>query len=454
MVRSWRNVLDPSVVDLKKQELVRDRDHVFQPLYNWNRSGSFMNSVQGRIHFNTYLRMFYDVIFPKLRESLMMSWNPQIESEVAIKMLSNWCQIMPPEVVELLLDQVVMAKLRQEVSQWDPLKASVRISDWLHPWMQILRESRMSTLWKPVLSKLSSALKLWNANDKTAHVMLRPWKEVLQPALLEEFLRGAILPKLHEELQNWQISAGLQDNTPWASVLLWHDMFQKDTFVVFLLNNFFPKWLDTLYEWLTNKPNIAEVHSWYVEWKKSFPVALVEDPNVVQQFNTALEMMQGATTVGRVKRPPPHKIITLPKIQSKTSSTSDMCSSDMCSSDSRLELGTLHKQKVQEGDHPLSSHKRRKFEFSSLSTPPKQQENRDSVASVIPSDPTTVKQLVELLAKEHGILFMPTKRSYDGKLVYTFGKLSLVINKNVLLVSRCGTWVPVSLEDLIILGKC
>jgi hypothetical protein len=94
----------------------------------------------------------------------------------------------------------------------------------------------MSQLWRPVLAKLSIALRLWNAKDKTAHVMLSPWKKILHPAMLEEFLRGTILPKLHEALKSYQINPAQQDPGVWGAVLLWHDMFQPETFVVFLLN--------------------------------------------------------------------------------------------------------------------------------------------------------------------------------------------------------------------------
>lgn len=98
------------------------------------------------------------------------------------------------------------------------------------------REDRMSQLWKPVLTKLSTALRMWNAKDKTAHIMLSPWKRALHPFMLEEFLRGTILPKLSEIMKNWQINPSAQDHSVWSAVLLWHDMFQPETFVVFLLN--------------------------------------------------------------------------------------------------------------------------------------------------------------------------------------------------------------------------
>ena len=97
-------------------------------------------------------------------------------------------------------------------------------------------EERMNELWKPALAKLGAALKNWQPTDKSAYIMLSPWKHILHPLLYEEFLRGSILPKLFLEMKNWRVNPCLQEDKIWHSVMNWADLFFMDTFVIFLLN--------------------------------------------------------------------------------------------------------------------------------------------------------------------------------------------------------------------------
>jgi len=164
---------------------------------------------------------------------------------------------------------------------------------------------------------------------------------------------------------------------------------------------------------------LAHVSQWYFEWKRSFPDQLAKNPHIIQQFNIALEMMQSSTT-GVVKAPPAPQYVPLPKIQfyDDTRETT--------------------RQEPQRNDKDL----KRKHTASA-----------GPVESSSHPEPTTFKELVEDLAAKNDVLFMPTKRSYESKTVHTFGKVSLVIDKNVLLVWRSGKWVPVGLDELVKLGK-
>jgi hypothetical protein len=153
-------------------------------------------------------------------------------------------------------------------------------------------------------------------------------------------------------------------------------------------------------------------------------------------------MMQSITT-GQVKAPPPHHHMTLPKIQY---------------SEGKGERGERREREKGRGREEKKGSsgagggerdggRRPVGSGARVKSPP-----RAAPASHLVHEPTTFRQLVEEVAKKNEILFMPTKRSYESKTIFSFGKVSLVIDKNVLLVWKGGKWMPVSLEELISLA--
>jgi len=168
------------------------------------------------------------------------------------------------------------------------------VSDWLHPWSKILTADMMQPLLHPVLTKIGQALNLWNnVHDMTVYAMLLPWRDVLTPQELETFVQQTILPKLYQAFKGFIVNPSNQDMAIWNDVMKWRDLFQNETFVVILMNEFFPKWLTTLHGWLScSTPNFEEVSRWYIDWKKQIPEEIATEPHIVHHFNMALEIMQ------------------------------------------------------------------------------------------------------------------------------------------------------------------
>jgi len=62
---------------------------------------------------------------------------------------------------------------------------------------------------------------------------------------------------------------------------------------------FFPKWLNTLHQWLTSEePNYAEVGEWYVWWREQIPKELNEMWAVTDMWKKGLTMMNTALDRG------------------------------------------------------------------------------------------------------------------------------------------------------------
>jgi hypothetical protein len=52
-----------------------------------------------------------------------------------------------------------------------------------------------------------------------------------------------------------------------------------------------------LLNWLAISPDFGEVSEWYSGWRSLFPAALLEDADMVEPFNSALNYMNTALTV-------------------------------------------------------------------------------------------------------------------------------------------------------------
>lgn len=70
----------------------------------------------------------------------------------------------------------------------------------------------------------------------------------------------------------------------WNWVMAWQDMIPEPCMVTLLEKNFFPKWLQVLYTWLTHNPNYEEVTKWYTGWKSMLPASLLAHPIIKGTF--------------------------------------------------------------------------------------------------------------------------------------------------------------------------
>ena len=80
---------------------------------------------------------------------------------------------------------------------------------------------------------------------------------------------------------------------------------------------FFPKWLDTLYTWLTQpNPSFEEIVQWYSFWKGHFPEVIVNTVGAQVGFSDGLKLMNKAIELG------PDRVTKLPRPERKRSSES------------------------------------------------------------------------------------------------------------------------------------
>ena len=258
-----------------------------------------------------YETMIYSLWLPSMRSAITNDWDVYHDADVLIDLLKAWRPVLPPFVWANIIDQLVATRLIDAVAAWKPRNAqkSHRNSSkpphvWLFPWLQYLDEQhtdpKSSTgLLSEVKRKFKGVLSTWNLS-KPLPTGLEEWRTVLQSELSSILVRH-LLPRLALHLStNLVIDPRDQDLTPLEDVLRWAPFFSLDTMAHLLIAEFFPKWHQTLYVWLTYEGvNYADVKNWYNWWKEevlgqALSAGFNELPSVAGQWNKGLETISQA----------------------------------------------------------------------------------------------------------------------------------------------------------------
>ena len=258
-----------------------------------------------------YETMIYALWLPPMRSAITNDWDVYHDSDALIDLLKAWRPVLPPFIWANVIDQLVAKRLVDAVAAWKPRNAqkSHRNSSkpphvWLFPWLQYLDEQhtdpKNSTgLLSEVKRKFKGVPSTWNLSNPLP-TGLEEWRTVLQSELSSILVRH-LLPRLALHLStNLVIDPRDQDLTPLEDVLRWAPFFSLDTMAQLLVAEFFPKWHQTLYVWLTYEGvNYADVKNWYNWWKEevlgqALSARFNELPSVAGQWNKGLETMSQA----------------------------------------------------------------------------------------------------------------------------------------------------------------
>ena len=72
---------------------------------------------------------------PPVRQAIMR-WSPTSDTEEIILFCSLWKSHLSPAIWENVANMLILGKLEQAVSSWNPFKDLVRPDAWLLPWIQ------------------------------------------------------------------------------------------------------------------------------------------------------------------------------------------------------------------------------------------------------------------------------------------------------------------------------
>ncbi|KAK9457123.1 GC-rich sequence DNA-binding factor-like protein-domain-containing protein [Dipodascopsis uninucleata] len=246
--------------------------------------------------------MLSEIWLPRVRSALYNDWNVYKPTDLII-LLEEWKEILPHFIVSQLLEQVVLPRINLAVSNWDPRSSQVMSYVtpaphlWIFPWMPYLGSHL-----KPIVSDIRRKYNLLMSNWDISHGTidgLDEWREVFDRRDLEKMTEQHIYPKLVNVLRiGFQVNPSDQDVKPIQDVLKWRRYFRNSKFSYLIETEFFPKWLDILYMWLTSEPNYSEVNEWYKFWVSLFPRDLRVSPGVRKGFQVGRDLIKKASYLG------------------------------------------------------------------------------------------------------------------------------------------------------------
>ncbi|KAJ6017425.1 hypothetical protein N7451_000804 [Penicillium sp. IBT 35674x] len=256
-----------------------------------------------------YETMIYTIWLPRVRSALMNEWDVY-DPSAATALVEAWKSIIPAFVYSNILDQLVVPKLSGALKAWKPRSSRRNPSSqqdgqfpwWLFQWLQYLDERHTNPkqptgLMSDTKRKFRVVLDSWSLRRGLING-LDLWRD----ALRSEFdicLRNHLLPRLARHLrEDFTVNPQDQDLTALEDVLRWKDYFKPNVMGLLLISDFFPKWHEILYIWLTNDPNYEEVGTWFSWWREQIPSEVNELTIVEEEWNKGLQTMHQALELG------------------------------------------------------------------------------------------------------------------------------------------------------------
>lgn len=271
---------------------------------------SKLNQKKTTTHYET---MIYTFWLPPVRTAITQEWNVQDPTSL-LNLVEAWEPVLPAFILANVIDQLVVRRLTEAVGAWNPMKSRKKNSHtqpphvWLFPWLQYLDDQHTDPrsptgLMSDVKRKFKSVLSTWNLSQGLIPG-LDKWKSIFQSDLSSMLVRY-LLPRFRPHLANFEVNPREQDETfaIIEDVLQWGPFFPPSAMAELIKSEFFSKWHQSLYVWLTT-PGVSydEVGQWYQWWKSVFEdrlsPAFNELPSIATEWQHGLEAMLEAAELG------------------------------------------------------------------------------------------------------------------------------------------------------------
>lgn len=413
--------LAPTYITPLLKELLRTWNPLAQPAAHkevfatWQKLVEVGDSQQqqqqqpdGSVPLDPYHHLVWETWASAVRSTIMGPWEPR-DCSPLLAVLEAWnIPLVPMWIQAHLLQHVILPRITRAVQNWNPLQDTVPIHTWLHPWLPLLVDN-LQSVYPVIRQKLSAALVHWHPNDRSAKMVLQPWKRVFSDISMTTLLQTNIQPKLESALLEMAITPHNQNLDPWHWFLDWDDLLAPQISLDIMERCFFPQWYQALGAWLSTNPPHQEVIAWYKGWRDLIPKSLSNHLQVRQKFQQALEVCSRALSY-------------------------QLGASDQFN----LLLAGLDKLNEPPPPPPLGS--------------PPQQRSKDwaDIISSARRETLSMREVVERRCQERGIVFVPLPdRKHEARPVYRCGKLNVSFNKNIIYVQTERGWMPKSLTTLL-----
>jgi tuftelin-interacting protein 11 len=258
-----------------------------------------------------YETLMYTVWFPKVRSAITNSWDVHDPTPLQV-LLEEWEGLLPPFIRSQILDQLVVQKLNDAVTDWNPKKkrhASLPHL-WLFPWLQYLKayhsDPKSSTgLVSDVKRKFRHLIDTWDFR-RGVIPGLEQWRSVLRADGYSDqwtpLIMNHVLPNLARFIRrNFQVAP--QDQEPFMpylhNTLEWLDILGSRVMGQLIVDEMFPMWHDVLHQWLTlDGVNYLEIRDWLAFWQSVIPDDINAVPAVKAEWKRGDDLINQALDLG------------------------------------------------------------------------------------------------------------------------------------------------------------
>ncbi|KAI3380629.1 hypothetical protein SNEBB_001645 [Seison nebaliae] len=364
--------------------------------------GPSVHSMNG---ITNYIQFIWETWLPHVRKGIATDWNGK--SKDLHKFFTLWKMIIPEIIYDYCLDSLIIPKINYLLeNDWNPSNDSLPVHQWTLNWKKFLRndnDNKLEETYSVIQRKFSNIFidSDWDCQPSTNHQiieMLLPWKEEWKSSDWETFILRNIIPKLSINLKEIDLSKNHQELQKWNILMEWSNLIPSNFLAQMFNENFFPKWLHFLYEWLSNE-NCSNylVGKWYKEWKNGIPSSILNEVDIQHNFNLALQMMKEKMTKNQIT-----------------------CYSNK----KRMKSSKLNIDLIQT----------KMVNFHSNSS-------------------MDIKDVLQAKATEHNILLLSSNKLIENKSVYVLGDIFIRFERGNIITYRDSIWQPLSIMEAIELGK-
>jgi tuftelin-interacting protein 11 len=295
----WIPLQDPQSVSIYLQPL----SHMLG--FSSTKDNKTVESTRKRST-SPYETLIYTLWLPNIRSTIINDWD-SYNPDPLLSVMETWQPLLPDFVLDSVVNTLVVRKLTSTLEAWNPrtsLKSKSPLPHtWVFPWLPYLSEEHIDPnsatgLLSDVNRKLRVMFDSWNV-EKGLLPGIREWAGPLGSSLVHNLIKH-LLPRLSKYLsKSLEIDPSDQDLTPLEKVFAWKDVIPEKAIVQLLIIEFFPKWLNTLHQWLTSEqPNFEEVATWYKWWRDQIPSSFSEWRGLADMWKKGLKMMTTALELG------------------------------------------------------------------------------------------------------------------------------------------------------------
>ncbi|KZM23724.1 uncharacterized protein EKO05_0005709 [Ascochyta rabiei] len=249
-------------------------------------------------------------------ESMMLKlWLPSVSSALThwdvkdprpmVHLIDVWRPVLPPFVAKRVLEQITR-KLSTSVHEWNPRKFRRSPHTWILEWLPYLRPADLDPKGSGLVAEIKRKLRLalqYTDLSRGPLSGMEQWSKVFGKAEIDRMLTNHLVPRFALYLRDhFEVNPLDQDVAPLGAVLAWRGLLSHQTLGELLKAHFFPKFMDTLHEWLSTEGFVFnEVGEWIAWWREMLGDDINALPSVSSCWEAADTLIGQASELGEAR---------------------------------------------------------------------------------------------------------------------------------------------------------